>query len=65
MGRTGTVLAAMIMCDDPALSADEAIAKIRKLRRGSVQTYKQEDGVRAWKQHLDRVAMVPSRLGSA
>lgn len=59
MGRTGTVLAAMIMCDDPALSADEAIAKIRKLRRGSVQTYKQEDGVRAWKRHLDMLAMVP------
>ncbi len=53
MGRTGTVLAAMILCEDLTLSADAAIKKIRGLRRGSVQTYKQEDGVRAWKQHLD------------
>ena len=53
MGRTGTVLAAMMLCEDPTLSADAAIKKIRELRRGSVQTYKQEDGVRAWKKHLD------------
>ena len=59
MGRTGTVLAAMTLCDDPILNADDAIAKIRKLRRGSVQTYKQEDGVRAWKQDLERLAMAP------
>ena len=57
MGRTGTVLAALMLCEDAALSADAAISKIRGLRRGSVQTYKQEDGVRAWKQHLDSQAM--------
>jgi atypical dual specificity phosphatase len=53
MGRTGTVLAALMISEDPTLSADAAIKKIRELRKGSVQTYKQEDGVRAWKQYLD------------
>ena len=53
MGRTGTVLGALMLCEDSTLSADTAIKRIRQLRRGSVQTYKQEDGVRAWKQHLD------------
>ena len=60
MGRTGTVLAAMMLCEDPTLCADAAIKKIRGLRKGSVQTYKQEDGVRAWKQHLDSLPL-PSR----
>ena len=56
-GGVGTVLAALMLCEDAALSADAAIGRIRGLRRGSVQTYKQEDGVRAWKQHLDSIAM--------
>ena len=56
MGRTGTVLAAMMLCENPTTTADEAISTIRKLRKGSVQTYKQEDGIRAWKQHLNDTA---------
>lgn len=47
MGRTGTVLASLLVTKE-GLTACEAIAKIRVLRRGSVQTYKQEDGVKKW-----------------
>ena len=51
MGRTGTVLASLLVWRN-GLSADDAIRQVRTLRRGSVQTYKQEDGVRAWAAHL-------------
>lgn len=51
MGRTGTVLASLLVWKH-GLIATEAIAKVRKLRRGSVQTYKQEDGVTAWEHYL-------------
>ncbi len=47
MGRTGTLLACMLV-RHRGLSAAEAIAHVRAARRGSVQTYKQEDGVKQY-----------------
>lgn len=41
MGRTGTVLAVLIALTEGRTSA-AAVAHVRALRRGSVQTYKQE-----------------------
>ena len=51
MGRTGTVLASLLVWRD-RLTAKEAIKGVRSLRRGSVQTFKQEDGVTAWEDWL-------------
>ncbi len=51
MGRTGTVLASILVWKY-GLSADEAIRIVRAKRRGSVQTFKQEDGVKAWAEFL-------------
>lgn len=45
MGRTGTVLAC-IMVLKYDLSAEDAIKLLRGKRKGSIQTFKQEDGVR-------------------
>lgn len=49
MGRTGTLLACMLV-HRRGFSAKDAIAHVRKCRRGSVQTYKQEDGVRVFEE---------------
>ena len=48
MGRTGTVLCCLALCEDPELDADAVLAKVRRQRRGSAHTTKQEDFVRAW-----------------
>jgi atypical dual specificity phosphatase len=51
MGRTGTVLAAYRLAIGLDKSADEAIRFMRGRRRGSIQTFKQEDCLRdfeAW-----------------
>lgn len=45
-GRTGTVLAACLVAD--GLGADEAIATVRRLRPGSIETRAQEASVRAF-----------------
>ncbi len=42
-GRTGTVVAAYLVRD--GMSADQAIAKTRMLRPGSIETYAQEEAV--------------------
>lgn len=47
MGRTGTVLAAF-MAKEKGISAEEAIKRLRQMRNGSVQTFKQENGIREW-----------------
>lgn len=51
MGRTGTVLASLLVWRD-GLSSNNAIKTLRTLRRGSVQTFKQEDGVKNWEKYL-------------
>jgi len=50
MGRTGTMLAAYLVWKGSP--ATQAIATLRKLRKGSVQTFKQEDGVKDFEAHL-------------
>lgn len=45
-GRTGTVLAACLVAD--GLGADAAIATVRRLRPGSIETRAQEESVRAF-----------------
>lgn len=54
MGRTGTVLACLLVyyCH---LSAAEAVKLVREKRRGSVQTYKQEDFVKDFEKFLKRI----------
>ena len=52
MGRTGTVLASLLVWKH-GLSAAAAIRKVRALRKRSVQTYKQEEGVATWASALD------------
>ena len=51
MGRTGTMLAAYLIAHQ-MYTAEKAIKKLRKLRKGSIQTFKQEDGLRAYEQWL-------------
>jgi atypical dual specificity phosphatase len=45
-GRTGTVLAAYFVTK--GLSADQAIARVRQLRPGSIETVEQEQAVAAY-----------------
>lgn len=45
-GRTGTVLAAWLVAT--GVSPDEAIARVREARPGSIETGGQEDAVRAY-----------------
>ena len=47
MGRTGVGLAmALVMLE--RMTASDAVKHVRAKRRGSVQTFKQEDGVAAF-----------------
>jgi atypical dual specificity phosphatase len=48
MGRTGTMLACYLGRDQPELTADQAIAQIRKMRPGSIETLSQEDVIHAY-----------------
>jgi atypical dual specificity phosphatase len=52
IGRTGTMLAGYFVSD--GMTADEAIAHIRELRPGSVETEAQEQAVRDYAASLDR-----------
>lgn len=47
MGRTGTFLATWLVAEED-LSADQAIAKIRELRPGSIETPSQEAAIAEW-----------------
>lgn len=49
-GRTGTVLAGYLVAQ--GLSADDAIARVRELRPGSIETEEQEDVVREFERTL-------------
>jgi atypical dual specificity phosphatase len=54
MGRTGTVLCCLLLCEDSSLDARSAIARLRALRPGSVQTRQQEEFVNEWAASLVR-----------
>jgi len=55
MGRTGTVLACLLLDEHQgAMKAEEAIKVLREKRRGSIQTFKQEDFVKEWFVHLEK-----------
>ena len=56
-GRTGTMLAAYLVTR--GLSAEEAIAEIRRLRPGSVETPEQEERVTEFARTLDKPAENP------
>ncbi len=53
-GRTGTILAAYIMKQDPNLSSLEAITKIRVLRPGSIQSEEQISALQSFEKHLKK-----------
>jgi atypical dual specificity phosphatase len=55
-GRTGTILAAYLMKQDPNLSSLEAIKKIRVLRPGSVQSEEQISALESFERHLKKTA---------
>jgi len=50
LGRSGTMAAAYLVAD--GASANEAIATLRQLRPGSIETPAQEDAVRRFEEHL-------------
>ncbi|KAK9820176.1 hypothetical protein WJX72_007112 [[Myrmecia] bisecta] len=56
LGRTGTMLAAYCMLKDPSLSAGEAVQRVRALRPGSVETYRQVQFLRELQEHLNKPA---------
>jgi atypical dual specificity phosphatase len=49
-GRTGTMLACYLVAE--GRPPDEAIAAIRNMRPGSIETREQEEAVRAWGAHV-------------
>jgi atypical dual specificity phosphatase len=49
MGRTGTVLAALLVAD--GLSARDALERVRDLRPGSVETLEQERAIERYARH--------------
>ena len=53
-GRTGTILAAYLMKQDPNLSSLEAIKKIRVLRPGSIQSEEQISALQSFERHLKK-----------
>ncbi|MCE2500300.1 MAG: dual specificity protein phosphatase family protein [Dehalococcoidia bacterium] len=60
IGRTGTILASYLV--NTGWDADEAIAYIRQLRPGSIQTAKQEDAIREYAAFVkDRNDNMPRR----
>ena len=52
LGRSGTMAAAYLVAE--GASANDAIATVRRLRPGSIETSAQEDAVRAFEKSLDR-----------
>lgn len=52
MGRTGTVLAAYLIYK--GTPATEAISSLRKMRKGSIQTNKQEDSLKEFEKNLKK-----------
>jgi atypical dual specificity phosphatase len=50
LGRTGTLLACYLVSQ--GLGSDEAIARVRSVRPGSVETPQQEAAVRAYVRHI-------------
>ena len=61
IGRTGTILASYLV--NTGWDADEAIAFIRQLRPGSIQTASQEDAVREYAKFVhERNANRPRRF---
>ena len=50
-GRTGTMLASYLVAKE-GCSAEQAIIETRKRRRGSIETYEQEDAVKAFAKKL-------------
>jgi atypical dual specificity phosphatase len=51
LGRSGTMAAAYLVAE--GASADEAIATVRQLRPGSIETSAQEDAVRLFEENLN------------
>lgn len=54
LGRTGTICACYLV--RTGLSADGAMARVRGLRPGSIETAAQGDAVRAYARRLDRAS---------
>ena len=50
-GRTGTILAAYILREEN-LTADQAIEKIRSIRPGSIQSYRQEMALAMYEKYI-------------
>lgn len=50
LGRSGTMVAAYLVAEGEG--AEEAIAKVRYLRPGSIETKEQEEAVRQFEEHL-------------
>ena len=51
LGRAGTVAARLLMAANPTLSSSAAIAMVRAVRPGAVETYLQEQYLRTFEPH--------------
>jgi atypical dual specificity phosphatase len=51
-GRTGTILAAYLLKENPGLTSYQAIRRVRKLRPGSVQSETQEQAIAMYEKYL-------------
>lgn len=48
LGRAGTVACLLLLSSGSARDADDAMAKVRAVRRGAIETQVQEDFLRSW-----------------
>jgi len=48
LGRAGTVACMLLLASGAASTADEAMEKVRTVRRGAIETPEQEEFLRAW-----------------
>ena len=62
MGRTGTMLACYLV--EQGMEAEQAMARLRQLRPGSVETAGQEDTVRQYAGHRRRLVRQAALTGS-
>ena len=60
MGRTGTMLAGYMIAK--GMDAGQAIPLLRKARKGSIQTFKQEDGLKELEQRLRKLVPASASL---
>ncbi|WP_099490515.1 cyclin-dependent kinase inhibitor 3 family protein [Stenotrophomonas maltophilia] len=52
LGRAGTVASMLLLESRAASNGDDAMAKVREVRPGAIETQEQESFIRAWADHV-------------